>query len=392
MSPAVTDRHVGEAGGRAGRAERRVLIADDDPTSLRYVGNLLLEHGYSVYAAGTGRLAIEIAERVRPDLILLDIRMPEPDGIATCYELKRRPRTASTPVIFLTGRDDEPSILRAFDAGGADYVVKPFQPSVLVARVRTHLELGVLSQGLDQALSERTRELEAANIELRRLGVHLSLLEQAEKTRLATELHDSPMQKLALAQMQLDGATEHPGPESAQQIVTGLALLREAIGELRTLQFDLSPPVLEQKGLDAALAWLADTTETRSRVQMTCTLSGRLPPLLREQSVILFQCVRELVHNLIKHSGARHGAIQLDAQGDRIELIIEDDGVGLDPTRLGRPESSRGGFGLYSVRERLAVLGGELRIESIKPGTRIRVTLPLAPTRAAQQELEPRDG
>jgi DNA-binding response OmpR family regulator len=156
------------------RAAHHVLIVDDDSASLRYVGGLLMTHGYGVYAAGSGRLAIEIAERSQPDLILLDIRMPDLDGIDTCRALKTRPQTAGIPVVFVTGRSDEPSMLEGFDAGGADYVVKPFEPAVLLARVGTHVRLGILSRDLERALGERTLELQAANMELRRLAVQVS--------------------------------------------------------------------------------------------------------------------------------------------------------------------------------------------------------------------------
>jgi len=361
----------------AALTERSVLVVDDDPASLRCIGSLLMANHYRLYVAERGQLGIEIAERVRPDLILLDIRMPGRDGFETCRLLRNRPHTASIPIIFLTGRDDEPSVLQAFDAGGADYIVKPFEPSVLLARVRAHADLGVLSRSLERALGERTRELQRANTELRRLAVHLTQIEQGEKARLAAELHDSPMQKLALAQLQIDVVDGHAEPEYEDHLQAGRALLREAIQELRTLQFAINPPVLEQQGLGAALEWLAESTAVRSGIRMTCAVDSDLPPLPREASVILFQCARELAYNLLKHSGAKTGSVHLRRQGDAIELTVADDGVGLDPAALGAPDASRGGFGLYSVRERLALLGGELRIEPARPGTRVCVALPL---------------
>jgi signal transduction histidine kinase len=319
-------------------------------------------------------------------LILLDIGLPRMDGIATCRAFKGRPATRAIPVVFLTGRDDEPGILEAFQAGGADYVVKPFEPRILLARVRTHLALASLSRGLERSLDERTRELVDANARLRRLALDLSLLKEVERARLASELHDSPMQKLALAQMQIGSASRGCDREAEQALLAGIELLREGIAELRTLQFELSPPVLEQKGLPAALEWLAASTQARWGILMTYAQAGPPPALSRDRSVILFQFARELVYNLIKHAQARSGAIGLTTDPAGLVLSVEDDGVGFAEQVPGvevAADSGQGGrFGLYSVRERIALLGGSLDIAPLAPGSRVSIRLPPASVRA----------
>jgi signal transduction histidine kinase len=367
---------------------RRVLVVDDDPQGLRLVGQLLMGAGYRVHAADGGRLAIRIAEQVHPDLILLDIHMPDLDGIATCRLLKQQAVTRSIPIVFLTGRDDEPSLLDAFDAGAADYVVKPFEPRILLARVRTHVALGELSRGLERALAERTRELAEANARLRRLALDLSLLDEAARARLAAELHDSPMQKLALAQIQIETADQPPDAETPERLAAGRALLREAIAELRTLQFDLSPPVLARQGLAAALAWLAESATSRRDIRLSCTIAPELPSIGHAGSVILFQCARELVYNLLKHARARHGAIHLGTLVGWLELRVEDDGVGLAPSATDLPPGPGGGYGLYSVRERLALLGGSLHLEPARLGTHLcmRVPLPVGPLPSGEDD------
>lgn len=145
-------------------ARRSILVVDDDPRNLRVVGSLLKESGYQVHVADSGELALAIAGEVPLDLILLDIRMPRGmDGLETCRQLKADDRTRPIPMIFLTGKEDEETTVRAFTAGGADYVKKPFDAQVLLARVRTQVELGVLSRTLERALAERTQELRDAN-------------------------------------------------------------------------------------------------------------------------------------------------------------------------------------------------------------------------------------
>jgi signal transduction histidine kinase len=156
----------------------------------------------------------------------------------------------------------------------------------------------------------------------------------------------------------------------------GQALLSEAIAELRTLQFDLSPPLLARQGLAAALAWLAESTQARWGIRMTFAVDPDLPQPQHEVSVILFQCVRELVYNLIKHARASCGAIRLEARGGGLDLIVEDNGIGFDPNAaqpLPRPD---GGFGLHSVRERLDLIAADLSVEPSAPGARVRIRWP----------------
>ncbi len=383
-------------GSAPGPAPARILIVDDSAPTRALLKEILGGLPGEPLEAGDGAQALALATTRPPDLILLDIGLPGMDGIATCRALKGQPATRAIPVVFLTGRDDEPGILEAFQAGGADYVVKPFEPRILLARVRTHLALATLSRGLERSLGERTQALTDANARLRRLALDLSLLKEAERAQLASELHDSPMQKLALAQLQLGSASRGCDREASQALLAGIELLREGIAELRTLQFDLSPPVLEQKGLPAALEWLAASTQARWGIPMTYTLAGPPPTLGRELSVILFQSARELVYNLIKHAQARRGAIGLTTDPAGLRLSVEDDGVGfaLDftggcvggfatgstgrvPGAEATADPGQGGrFGLYSVRERIALLGGRLDIAALAPGSRVTICLP----------------
>ncbi len=379
---AMSDRSA--SAPNAGGARRRILVVDDEQAGLRLAGRLLLEQGFEVFAALDGATAIEIAQAVTPGLVLLDLAMPGVDGLATCAALKESSATRAIPVIFLTGRADEPSLLDAFEVGAADYVVKPFEPQVLLARVRAHFELALLSRDLEGALSERTRELKAANDQLRGLATELSLSEDRERSRLAGALHDGPMQKFALAQIQID-ALLHPRremaasePRTEEPGDAALALMNEAIAELRTLQFDLSPPVLHQRGLVAALEWLAESMSRRSGLALDCVIDDELPPLSPAVSVLLYQCARELVVNLIKHASATGGDLLLRSQGEELVLTIEDDGQGFAPGSATALPTAAGGYGLASIRDRLKLFDGDLAIASGATGSRITLRLPLA--------------
>lgn len=118
-----------------------VLLVDDVPDNLRVVGNLLKEDNLEIAIAMTGRETLEFTRNDVPDLILLDVMLPDMDGFEVCRHLKANLLTMGVPVIFLTARTETDDIVRGFEAGGVDYITKPFRPAELRARVRTHLEL-----------------------------------------------------------------------------------------------------------------------------------------------------------------------------------------------------------------------------------------------------------
>jgi signal transduction histidine kinase len=361
-----------------------VLIVDDEAENLRFLGQLLVSQGYQVHVADSGERALETLESLGQepdlDLIMLDILMPNGiDGIETCRRLKAHPGMSTTPVVFLTGKDDRNIIVDAFAAGGADYVVKPFDAEVLLARARAHAELGRLSRGMEAALAERTRELrdanvglQAANEQLRRLATELSLVEQREKKRLAAELHDSPMQKLTLAQIQIASAARWRDAESDRLLGVGLELLRDALEELRTLQFELSPPLLHQEGLGPALRWLVSHLAKRCSVELAYVEAQPMPPLDQDLAILMFQCARELLYNLIKHAEASRGLIELGCSGGTVTLTVSDDGKGL--TKPAKTDS-RPRWGLMGIRERLSLWNGKLDIQSDRLGTEATVTV-----------------
>ncbi len=141
----------------------RILIVDDSTANLQLLMNLLTEQGYTVYPASDGELALEFVQSTPPDLILLDIKMPGMDGFEVCQRLKADDRSASIPVIFLSALEDEQDKVKAFQAGGVDYITKPFPQEELLARVRIQLRIRELTEGLEQEVDARTKELMVSN-------------------------------------------------------------------------------------------------------------------------------------------------------------------------------------------------------------------------------------
>ena len=144
----------------------RVLVVDDEPVNLAIVSQLLRDE-YDVRVANRGRRALELATAAAPDLVLLDIDMPDLDGYHTCEALKALPGCADVPVLFLTSRSDVTDEARGFEVGAVDYILKPISPPVLMARVRTHL---ALRRAIEDARAEKRRADEMLEVVLPRVA------------------------------------------------------------------------------------------------------------------------------------------------------------------------------------------------------------------------------
>ena len=141
----------------------RILVVDDTAANLKLMSRTLAGAGYEAMVASSGEVALQLAERFVPDLVLLDVTMSGLDGFSVCRRLKQIEATRAIPVIFLTAREDTADLLEGFRAGGVDYVIKPFQKEEVLVRIQTHLEKAALVRTLAEknaALETRTRELE----------------------------------------------------------------------------------------------------------------------------------------------------------------------------------------------------------------------------------------
>jgi len=146
-----------------------ILVVDDTPDSLRLLVSILSEQGYKVRAAPSGKLALSAAQKLPPDLILLDVKMPEMDGYEVCRQFKANPQTNQIPVIFLSAWSDVIDKVRAFSVGGVDYITKPFQIEETIARIQTHLTLRALQKALNQkneTLSQTLSQLQQTQSQL----------------------------------------------------------------------------------------------------------------------------------------------------------------------------------------------------------------------------------
>lgn len=146
-----------------------ILIVDDTLPNLRYLQALLTVRGYDVRGVPSGQMALMVARSAPPDLILLDIKMPDLDGYDVCRQLKADPQTGDIPIIFISAMDAVLDKVKAFDAGGVDYITKPFQVDEIIARIQNHLTIRILQRQLQQA----NDELSLTNAELRQANQSL---------------------------------------------------------------------------------------------------------------------------------------------------------------------------------------------------------------------------
>ncbi len=137
---------------------KTILIVDDTPENIDVLDELLHDE-YQIKAATSGKRAIKIAQTTKPDIILLDIMMPEMDGYEVCRQLKADEKTASIPIIFVTAKSEDEDETKGLELGAVDYITKPFSPSIVLARIHTHLSLKNIMDHLEELVDSRTKEL-----------------------------------------------------------------------------------------------------------------------------------------------------------------------------------------------------------------------------------------
>ncbi|HEY5909522.1 MAG TPA: sigma 54-interacting transcriptional regulator [Verrucomicrobiae bacterium] len=184
-------------------ASEEILVVDDTPANLRLLSDLLTQHGYRVRPATDGALALKSVAAKIPDLILLDVSMPGMDGYEVCRRLKADEKSSRVPVIFISAFGDTRQKVSGFEAGGLDYITKPFEAEEVLARVRTHLRLRRAEEALREAhntlelrVQERTAELQASNQALRESEEKARrACEEIEALKSQLELHNTYLQE-----------------------------------------------------------------------------------------------------------------------------------------------------------------------------------------------------
>jgi len=250
------------------------------------------------------------------------------------------------------------------------------QVKVLV-ELADDLAFGIMALRTRQALQDRSEQL-------RRLASQLTLAEHRERRRLAEVLHDHLQQLLVGAKFRLTALEQAPDKAVRQAAAEMGDLIDQSIKVSRSLTGELSPPVLHEGELVPALEWLALWMQEKHGLTVELRAGENAAPDTEDMTILLFQSVRELLFNVAKHAKAKVACVEVTRCGDQIQVVVSDQGAGFDAERLRIKGGASGGFGLFSIRERLALLGGQLEIASA-PGRGSRFVLRAPLQRAAPQ-------
>ena len=311
-----------------------ILIVDDIPANIQLLSVMLIEHGYKVRKLISGERALKAVELQAPDLILLDIKMPGMDGYEVCRQLKASEATCDIPVIFISALDDVFDKVKGFEAGGADYIIKPFEPVEVLARVSAQLKMQRLQQ-----------QLRCANVQLATQNVQLSQeiqeRQQAEanlKMLLHAVSHDlrSPLSGMSLL---LQNRLADAGSNIVIDRRTVEVMVQSCSRQLQliesrtaTQQFDvksaslamkpLSLPALVQNILIERLPIL-----NQHRVKVKQLFPADLP-LVNADAQQLWRVFGNLIDNAVKYNQSGFIlTVEAKKEGEMVRCTVADNGA-----------------------------------------------------------------
>ena len=353
-----------------------ILIVDDNPNNLRLLISLLSDKGYEVRPANTGARALSTVEKEKPELVLLDINMPEMDGYEVCRRLKADPASCDIPVLFISANDEPLDKVKGFEAGAVDYISKPFDAHELHARVRTHLEL---KQARDR--------MAALNSQLQDSNAMLQGLNQIKDEFLGMVSHDlkNPLSSILLFSryMESRSVSEAKAHEIGRLITSaGRRMFRliEDLLDLNKLEqgmLQLEPEVLELQPL--LKDWISEFSQNAADKQQSLSFQvGGGPFGLVADPLRLRQVLDNLISNALKFSPpGSEIVLRLEHEGEKLVMSVQDQGPGLssdDQVRLfhkftrlsARPTANEhsSGLGLFIAKKLVEAMQGEIWCQS----------------------------
>ncbi len=213
-------------------------------------------------------------------------------------------------------------------------------------------------------------------VQLKALASQLTLAEESERRRIAGELHDRVCQSLAFSKIKIETFRKHaPSPEIDKAMDEVAQLLGQVIRDTRSLTFDLSSPILYEKGFEAAVEeWVEEEIAKKHKIRTLFEDDEQLKPISDDIKVLMFRNVRELLINVTKHANATEVKVCIRKLSSQFEVTVNDNGIGFDPIHTAKMSARNASFGLFSIRERLEELGGQLEIDS-EPGQGCKITM-----------------
>jgi len=374
------------------------LLVEDSPSDADLLQEHLVEVSFERFVVThVTRLedALTQLHAAAFDVVLLDLTLPDSCGVETCSRLQSQ--APDVPVVVLTGVSDQQLAVEAVRHGVQDYLIKGQTDARQIARAiryaieRQQMEKDLrrseerhrrLADELELRVQEQTADLrnallslEERTAQLRSLATQLTQAEERERRRLAQAMHDHLQQLLVAAKLHTLRLNRTASAEVIQQVASQLdQILSESIEATRSLTFELSPPVLYDRTLGLALEWLGGWMESKHGLTVKLSAEPDTDPERQDVRVLLFQATRELLFNVVKHARVNNAHVQISHLKGQIQIIVSDTGVGFDPAEARAGETSANGFGLFSIRERLDLVGGKMEVHS-SPGCGSRFTL-----------------
>jgi two-component system, sensor histidine kinase and response regulator len=398
-----------------------ILVVDDMPENLRLLLAILNQQGYTVRLASSGPMALQSVDVAIPDLILLDIKMPDMSGYEVCERLQAAARTRDIPVIFISALSDLQDKVQGFAVGGVDYLTKPLQAQEVLARIQTHLKLRSLQQALLQEIHRRTeaedelrvlnQQLQEANQDLHSLNEQLQQANASKDTFFSILAHDlrSPFTGLLTLTEVLAHDIQHFTKDQIQQKLRTLHTASENVYELLTdlLTWSrLQRGVLEYQPTALPLFELVEHTLhilAAEAERKSIRLRSAIP---RDVEVygdynMVNTIIRNLLSNALKFTPT-DGTITVVSRyaGGNVEIAVRDTGIGMPADllekifRIDQKTSRKGtagepgtGLGLILCKELAERNHGGIRVESqVGQGATFTFTLPLVSSSAGNMQ------
>ncbi len=378
-----------------------ILLVDDRPDNLRLLLNILKDKGYKVRCVTNGAMALRVCLRHPPDLIFLDIQMPEMNGYEVCEQLKANPETAEIPVIFLSVIEETLEKVHAFNVGGVDYITKPFQVKEVVARVETQLQILRLQNKLKEQnirLEQEIRERKAIEQQLLELNQEMKRSNQELEQFAYVVSHDlqAPLGTIAsfaqLLQNRYPDQLDSKALQFIDRIIAGSLRMQQLIDDL--LQYSRvgrMARVFETVNCDRILSQALANLETKINETQALITSDSLPAIAGN-SMGLLQVFQNLISNALKYHHPNISPeiyIRVSLQEDMWIFSIQDNGIGIETKHLERifqifqrlhsdKEYPGTGIGLAICKKIVELHGGKIWVESCPlKGSTFYFTIPI---------------